>query len=127
MSEVSDAFRRIERPNVRTNTSVQPLQRGGDDWRGAAGNYGCELIAPLYRKRGVNDSAISAACGPYCISWGMSESTMAMKTANGMSGLPYPPSRNIGIEQAGEHDADQIHLLSPDAIGDVAEQRNADK
>jgi hypothetical protein len=25
MSEVSDAFRRIERPNVRTNTSVQPL------------------------------------------------------------------------------------------------------
>jgi Cytochrome C and Quinol oxidase polypeptide I len=25
MSEVSDAFRRIERPNVRTNTSVQPF------------------------------------------------------------------------------------------------------
>jgi hypothetical protein len=51
----------------------------------------------------------------------------AIGTANGMSGLPYPPSRNIGIEQAGEHDADQIPLLSPDAIGDVAEQRNADK
>src|SRR6185312_2796833 len=37
--------------------------------------------APLYRTFGPKDSAISAACGPYCMSWKNSDSTMASRTS----------------------------------------------
>src|SRR5262249_56168052 len=53
----------------------------------------------MYVSRGVKASAISAACGPYIMSCGMSDSTIAMNTADGIAVSNMPKYGNANSPQ----------------------------
>ena len=71
---------------------------------------------------GVKLSAMSAACGPYCMSCGMSEATMAMKINTWPTGID---KAEIDEAEDPHHGAaDHVHFFATNPAGDMSRERD---
>jgi hypothetical protein len=73
----------------------------------------------------VNDSAISAACGPYCRSWGDERQHDGDEDERRDRGIDHPEIHEP--EQAHDDDADQVHFFAADLIGEMAGKRDGEE